>query len=183
MSFGQQFNIIETSVICSTADYFVTWTGLKPWSSTHCLPVRHSESEGWNWGVRSPRTPPREGVKGWGPILLHETYHDNIFLLEDSSIRLKEAACLTLNEHVILLWSLNGSGDHLVNNSTTLTLIKHHIQWYTPEIRYSFLPVASRVTPQTADTGAVKTASMSWLGPLNIWTGGHSEQYEASGVN
>lgn len=38
-----------------------------------------------------------------------------------------------------------------------------------PEIRYSFLPVASSVTPQTADTGAVKTASMSWLGPLNIW--------------
>lgn len=38
-----------------------------------------------------------------------------------------------------------------------------------PEIRYSFLPAASRVTPQTADTGAVKTASMSWLGPLNIW--------------
>lgn len=38
-----------------------------------------------------------------------------------------------------------------------------------PEIKYSFLPLASRVTPQTADTGAVKTASMSWLGPLNIW--------------
>lgn len=38
-----------------------------------------------------------------------------------------------------------------------------------PEIRYSFLPLASKVTPQTADTGAVKTASMSWLGPLNIW--------------
>lgn len=44
---------------------------------------------------------------------------------------------------------------------------------YRPEIRYSFLPVASKFTPQTADTWAVKTASMSWLGPLNIWNQNH----------
>lgn len=36
-----------------------------------------------------------------------------------------------------------------------------------PVMRYS-LPLVSRVTPHCAEEGAVKMASMSWSGPLNI---------------